>query len=56
MKKLLAWEKQKAKLQDDITAEKEKIKALNRALAQITQDEKETEVRWFLYYLHFYLL
>ncbi|VVA93328.1 unnamed protein product [Arabis nemorensis] len=46
LKKLLAWEKQKAKLQDDITAEKEKIKTLNRALAQITQDEKETEAKW----------
>ncbi|KAJ0232824.1 RING/U-box superfamily protein [Hirschfeldia incana] len=45
LKKLLAWEKQKLKLQDEITAEKEKIKALYKALAQITQDEKEIEVR-----------
>ncbi|KAL1200472.1 MND1-interacting protein 1 [Cardamine amara subsp. amara] len=45
-KKLVAWEKQKMKLQDEITAEKEKIKALNRALAQITQEEKEYEAKW----------
>lgn len=44
LKKLVAWEKQKLKLQDEITAEKEKIKALSRALAQITQEEKEYEV------------
>lgn len=45
MKKLLAWEKQKLKLQDEITAEKEKIKALYKSLAQITQDEKEIEAK-----------
>ncbi|CAH2034959.1 unnamed protein product [Thlaspi arvense] len=45
-KKLLAWEKQKLKLQDEINAEKEKIKALYRALAQITEDEKANEVEW----------
>lgn len=44
MKKLLVWEKQKLKLQGEITAEKEKIKALDRALAQITQEGKEYEV------------
>ncbi|CAL9217125.1 unnamed protein product [Arabidopsis halleri] len=46
LKKLVAWEKQKLKLQDDITAEKENIKALYRTLAQITQDEKEIEAKW----------
>ncbi|VVB02184.1 unnamed protein product [Arabis nemorensis] len=46
LKKLLVWEKQKMKLQDEITAEKEKIKALNSALAQITQEEKEYEAKW----------
>ncbi|CAH8264803.1 unnamed protein product [Arabidopsis lyrata] len=46
LKKLVVWEKQKMKLQDEITAEKEKIKALNRALAQITQEEKEYEAKW----------
>ena len=38
-------EKQKLKLQDEIIAEKEKTKALYYALTQITQDEKEIEVR-----------
>ncbi|EOA26668.1 hypothetical protein CARUB_v10022744mg [Capsella rubella] len=46
LKKRAAWEKQKVKLQDEITAEKEKIKALNRALTQITQEEKEYEAKW----------
>ncbi|KAF8107020.1 hypothetical protein N665_0128s0002 [Sinapis alba] len=45
LKKLLAWEKQKLKLQDEIIAEKEKTKALYKALAQITQDEKENEAK-----------
>ena len=45
LKKLLAWEKQKLKLQHEIIAEKEKTKALYYALTQITQDEKEIEVR-----------
>ncbi|XP_010531726.1 PREDICTED: MND1-interacting protein 1-like [Tarenaya hassleriana] len=46
LKKLLAWEKQKMKLQDEITAEKEKIKALNRSLAHIMLEEKENEEKW----------
>ncbi|KAF8101705.1 hypothetical protein N665_0201s0029 [Sinapis alba] len=46
VKKLVMWEKQKLKLQDEITAEKEKIKALTRSLAQITQEEKEYEEKW----------
>ncbi|CAF1929217.1 MND1-interacting protein 1-like [Brassica napus] len=45
LKKHLAWQKQKLKLQDEITAEKEKIKALYKSLAQITQDEKEIEAK-----------
>lgn len=45
LKKLLTWEKQKLKLQDEITAEKEKIKALYKSLAQITEDEKEIEAK-----------
>ncbi|CAN7046666.1 unnamed protein product [Brassica oleracea var. botrytis] len=43
LKKLLAWKKQKLKLQDEIIAEKEKTKALYYALTQITQDEKKIE-------------
>ncbi|CAA7026578.1 unnamed protein product [Microthlaspi erraticum] len=46
LKKLLAWEKQKLKLQDEIAAEKEKIKAFHRDLAQISHDEKEIEAKW----------
>ncbi|XP_010538369.1 PREDICTED: MND1-interacting protein 1-like [Tarenaya hassleriana] len=46
LKKLLAWEKQRMKLQDEITSEKEKIKALNRSLALINQEEKENEAKW----------
>ncbi|KAF3585458.1 hypothetical protein F2Q69_00027899 [Brassica cretica] len=45
LKKHLAWQKQKLKLQDEITAEKEKIKALYKSLAQITLDEKEIEAK-----------
>lgn len=44
LKKLLAWEKQKAKLQDEIADEKEKIKELRRCLAMVEQAQKETEV------------
>ncbi|KAJ0111583.1 hypothetical protein Patl1_03470 [Pistacia atlantica] len=43
LKRLLAWEKQKAKLQEEIADEKEKIKELQRCLARIQLDQKETE-------------
>ncbi|KAK5777446.1 MND1-interacting 1 -like protein [Gossypium arboreum] len=46
LKKLLAWEKQKAKLQDEIADEKDKIKDLQRCLARVEQDQKETELKW----------
>ncbi|KAE8671710.1 MND1-interacting protein 1 [Hibiscus syriacus] len=46
LKKLLAWEKQKAKLQELIADEKEKIKDLQRCLARAEQDQKETESKW----------
>ncbi|XVE65271.1 hypothetical protein DITRI_Ditri07aG0167700 [Diplodiscus trichospermus] len=46
LKKLLAWEKQKTKLQEEIAAEKEKIKELQGCLARIEQDQKETESKW----------
>ncbi|KAK8505667.1 hypothetical protein V6N12_038401 [Hibiscus sabdariffa] len=46
LKKLLAWEKQKAKLQELIADEKEKIKDLQRCLARVEQDQKETESKW----------
>ncbi|XVE57471.1 hypothetical protein DITRI_Ditri04bG0093100 [Diplodiscus trichospermus] len=45
-KKLLAWEKQKAKLQEDIVGEKKKIKELQLCLARVEKDQKEIELRW----------
>lgn len=44
LKKLLAWEKQKAKLQQDISDEKEKILKTQEILVQIRQCQKEAEV------------
>ncbi|XP_022757534.1 MND1-interacting protein 1-like isoform X2 [Durio zibethinus] len=46
LKKLLAWEKQKTKLQKEIADEKEKIRELQQSLAQVEQDQKETESKW----------
>lgn len=44
MKKLLAWEKQKDKLQKDIAAAKLKISDIKQQLAQIEAAQKDTEV------------
>ncbi|KAG5097751.1 hypothetical protein JHK82_047605 [Glycine max] len=44
LKKLLAWEKQKAKLQQEISDEKEKILKTKEILVQIRQCQKEAEV------------
>ncbi|KAK7386317.1 hypothetical protein VNO78_26471 [Psophocarpus tetragonolobus] len=46
LKKLLAWEKQKAKLQQEISDEKEKILETQEILVQIRQCQKEAEVKW----------
>lgn len=46
LKKLLAWEKQKDKLQEDIAAEKQKISDIKQQLAQIEAAQKETEEKW----------
>ncbi|XP_044502731.1 MND1-interacting protein 1-like [Mangifera indica] len=46
LKRLLAWEKQKANLHEEIGDEKEKIKELQQCLAHIQQDQKETESKW----------
>ncbi|KAK7330884.1 hypothetical protein VNO77_25090 [Canavalia gladiata] len=46
LKKLLAWEKQKAKLQQEISNEKEKILETQEILVQIRQCQKEAEVKW----------
>ncbi|KAJ8754421.1 hypothetical protein K2173_002872 [Erythroxylum novogranatense] len=46
LKKLLAWEKQKTKLQDEIADEKEKIKELQRCLEIVQQAQEDAEVMW----------
>ncbi|XP_027346762.1 MND1-interacting protein 1 [Abrus precatorius] len=46
LKKLLAWEKQKAKLQQEISDEKEKILETQEILVQIRQAQKDAEVKW----------
>ncbi|GLT34709.1 hypothetical protein SLA2020_092100 [Shorea laevis] len=46
LKKLLAWEKQKTKFQEEIADEKEKIKEIQKCLVQVEQDRKETETKW----------
>ncbi|GFZ15436.1 RING/U-box superfamily protein [Actinidia rufa] len=46
LKKLLAWEKQKTKLQEEIAAEKQKISELQQQLAQIETAQKEAELKW----------
>ncbi|KAG8634120.1 hypothetical protein MANES_17G014100v8 [Manihot esculenta] len=46
LKKLLAWEKQKTKLQDEIAGEKENIKELQRCLTMVEQAQKEAEEKW----------
>lgn len=44
IKKLLAWEKQKDKLQKDIAAGKHKISDIKQQLAQVEAAQKDTEV------------
>ncbi|KAL3818073.1 hypothetical protein ACJIZ3_003978 [Penstemon smallii] len=46
LKKLLAWEKQKAKMQEDIAAEKQKIAELQQELAEVEAATKEAEAKW----------
>ncbi|KAK7251853.1 hypothetical protein RIF29_35427 [Crotalaria pallida] len=46
LKKLQAWEKQKAKLQMEIADEKVKISQAYVALGQIIQSKNEAEVKW----------
>ncbi|XP_048435422.1 MND1-interacting protein 1 [Pyrus x bretschneideri] len=46
LKRLLAWEKQKTKLQEEIAEEKEKISELQQHLARMKHDQKEAEVKW----------
>ncbi|KAF4354906.1 hypothetical protein F8388_008536 [Cannabis sativa] len=46
LKRLLVWEKQKAKLQEDINNEKEKVLDVEQTLSQAKQNLKETELKW----------
>ena len=49
VKRLLAWEKQKAKLQEEIAAEKQKISELQQQLVRIEEAQKEAEVQSILF-------
>ncbi|XP_073285531.1 MND1-interacting protein 1-like [Primulina huaijiensis] len=46
LKKLLAWEKQKTKMQEDIAEERQKISELEQELALIEVATKDTEEKW----------
>ncbi|PKI57149.1 hypothetical protein CRG98_022439 [Punica granatum] len=46
LKRLLAWERQKTKLQEEIDEEKGKISELRLELVQLDRDSKEAEVKW----------
>ncbi|XP_024026478.1 MND1-interacting protein 1 [Morus notabilis] len=46
LKRLLAWEKQKARLQEEIENEKEKITQLQQTLSRIKQSQKVAELKW----------
>ncbi|PON65508.1 43kDa postsynaptic protein [Trema orientale] len=46
LKRLLAWEKQKARLQGEIKDEREKNSQVQQTLSRIKQSHKETELKW----------
>lgn len=46
LKRLLAWEKLKAKLQEEIAEEKREISELQQQLVQIEKARKDAEVKW----------
>ncbi|KAH6783185.1 RING/U-box superfamily protein [Perilla frutescens var. hirtella] len=46
LKRLLAWEKQKTKMQEDIAGEKQKISGLHQELAHVEAATKEAEAKW----------
>ncbi|KAG8374922.1 hypothetical protein BUALT_Bualt10G0046000 [Buddleja alternifolia] len=46
LKRLLAWEKQKSKMQEDIAEERRKIAELEQELAQVEAATKEAEAKW----------
>ncbi|KAF5729689.1 MND1-interacting protein 1-like [Tripterygium wilfordii] len=45
-KRLMAWDKQKSKLQDEIADEIDKIKELQRCLTMVERAQKEYEGKW----------
>ncbi|KAD3641507.1 hypothetical protein E3N88_30731 [Mikania micrantha] len=46
LKRLLAWEKQRVKLQDDIAAEKRKIIELQEEMVRVEAAKKAAEAKW----------
>ncbi|PWA48819.1 RING/U-box superfamily protein [Artemisia annua] len=46
LKRLLAWEKQRVKLQDDIAAEKRRITELQEEMVQVEAAKKTAEAKW----------
>ncbi|GJY55870.1 hypothetical protein Tco_0454985 [Tanacetum coccineum] len=46
LKRLLAWEKQRVKLQDDIAAEKRRIVELQEEMVQVEAAKKTAEAKW----------
>ncbi|KAM7530966.1 hypothetical protein LguiB_034376 [Lonicera macranthoides] len=46
LKRLLAWEKQKTKLQQEIAAEKQKISELQEQLVQVEAAQNDAEAKW----------
>ncbi|XP_076912085.1 MND1-interacting protein 1-like [Bidens hawaiensis] len=46
LKRLLAWEKQRVKLQDDIAAEKRMIMELQEEMARVEAAKKAAEAKW----------
>ncbi|CAH1453690.1 unnamed protein product [Lactuca virosa] len=46
LKKILAWEKQKGKLEEDITSEKQKLMEMEEEMIQVEASKKTSEEKW----------
>nr|KAJ0200483.1 hypothetical protein LSAT_V11C600331880 [Lactuca sativa] len=46
LKKILAWEKQKGKLEEDITSEKQKLVEIEEEMIQVEASKKTAEEKW----------
>ncbi|KAG0447213.1 hypothetical protein HPP92_028474 [Vanilla planifolia] len=46
LKKLMAWEKQKEKLQEEIAEKRKKIAQMQQQLTELQEATRHTEVRW----------